>query len=269
MKDDSEFLTVGSGFLWYITPNIAKNGDLANLNLRRALTFALDRESIVNEVVKDGSTVACVAVPSAYAFNADGEDFTTKQIPYPEFCDSSVEKAQKAYSEAKNELGKDNFSFELIVDDTVIQQNVAAVIKEQIESTLPGVKITLHVEPKKQRLQDMRSGDFELALTRWGPDYADPMTYLGMWVTGNDNNHGEWSNAQYDLIMEQCTTGEYCQEPVARWKAMKEAAKMILEDAVILPIYQQSDACMQKSYVHGVDFHAIALLRVFKGVTIE
>ena len=269
VKDDPEFLTVGSGFLWYITPNIAKNADLANIHMRRALTFAFERDSIVNEVVKDGSISACVPVPSAYAFNSSGEDFTTKQIPYPELCDSNVERAMAELEEAKKELGKSSFHFTLIVDDTVIQQNVAAVIKDQIESTLEGVDIYIHVEPKKQRLQDMRSGEFELALTRWGPDYADPMTYLGMWVTGNDNNHGEWSNAEYDALIEKCTTGEYCQEPQERWQAMKEASKMILEEAVIFPLYQQSDACMLKSNVKGVDFHAIALMRVFKGVTLQ
>ena len=45
--------------------------------------------------------------------------------------------------------------------------------------------MNLTVEPKKQRVQDMQDGNFQLGLTRWGPDYADPMTYLGMWVTGN------------------------------------------------------------------------------------
>ena len=267
VKDDPEFLTVGSGFLWYITPNIEKNADLANLNLRRALTFALDRESLVDDVVKDGSISACVAVPSDYAFNSAGEDFTTEQTPFPELCSSNAQKAAEYFEKAKAELGKNSFSFELIVDDTVIQQNVAAVIKEQIESTLAGVTVDLHVEPKKQRLADMRSGDFDLALTRWGPDYADPMTYLGMWITGNANNHGNWSNAAYDAIIADCTTGALSQKPAERWSAMKDAAKIILDEAVILPLYQQSDACMMKSNVKGVDFHAVALIRVFKGAT--
>ncbi len=269
VKDDPEFVTVGSGFLWYITPNIAKNADLANLNLRRALTFAFDRESIVDDVVKDGSISACVPVPSDYAFNSLGEDFTTEQTPFPELCDSNAEKAVEYFEKAKAELGKSSFTFELIVDDTVIQQNVAAVIKEQIESTLSGVTVDLHVEPKKQRLADMRSGNFDLALTRWGPDYADPMTYLGMWITGNANNHGEWSNASYDKIIDECTTGSLCQKPVERWSAMKDAAKIILDEAVIFPLYQQSDACMIKSSVKGVDFHAVALVRVFKNATKE
>lgn len=30
----------------------------------------------------------------------------------------------------------------------------------------------------------MRKKTYELGLTRWGPDYADPMTYLDLWITG-------------------------------------------------------------------------------------
>ena len=95
------------------------------------------------------------------------------------------------------------------------------------------------------------------------------MTYLGMWITGNANNHGEWSNASYDKIIDECTTGSLCQKPVERWSAMKDAAKIILDEAVIFPLYQQSDACMIKSSVKGVDFHAVALVRVFKNATKE
>ena len=54
---------------------------------------------------------------------------------------------------------------------------MAQVVKEQLETALEGLTINLTVEPKKQRVQDMQDGTFELGLTRWG-DYADPMTYL-------------------------------------------------------------------------------------------
>ena len=157
----------------------------------------------------------------------------------------------------------------MIVDDTEIQQNVAAVIKEELESTLPGMTINLRVEPKKQRVQDMQDGTFQLGLTRWGPDYADPMTYLGMWVTNNSNNYGLWSNKDYDDLMAKCTTGEFCQKPAERWTAMKQAEKIALDDAVILPLYQQADATMIKANVKGIEFHAVALNRVFKDTTKE
>ena len=167
----------------------------------------------------------------------------------------------------KAELKKDTFTFEMIVDDTTIQQNVAAVIKEQVEKALPGLTLNLRVEPKKQRVQDMQDGTFELGLTRWGPDYADPMTYLGMWVTNNANNYGLWSNKKYDSLIEKCVTGEYAQKADERWSTMKAAEKIVLEDAVIIPLYQQADACMVKASVKNIEFHPVALNRVYKNTT--
>lgn len=269
VSEDPEFISVGAGYLWYISPMIRDVADLANLNLRKAISFALDRDSIVKNVVKDGSWSAYTGVPSDFAFSDEGEDFVQAIPEYPELCRSDKEAALAYYETAKAELGKDSFTFEMIVDDTTVQQNVAAVIKEQLESTLPGLTINLRVEPKKQRVQDMQDGTFELCLTRWGPDYADPMTYLGMWYTNNSNNYGFWSNAKYDELLDLCVTGEYSQKPAERWATLKEASQIVLEDAVIFPVYQQADACMVKSNVKGIEFHAVALNRVFKNVTKE
>ena len=135
---------------------------------------------------------------------------------------------------------------------------------KQLETTLEGFTLNLTVEPKKQRVQDMQDGTFELGLTRWGPDYADPMTYLGMWVTGNSNNYGLWSDADYDAIIDECTTGDLCTDPEGRWAALYEAEQIVLEQAVIFPLYGQCNAEMVSSAVTGVAFHPVALNRVYE-----
>ena len=180
VKDDKEFKSIGAGYLWYVSPNVSKYPELANLNMREALTYALDRQTIVDSVVKDGSTATFTAVPPQFATGPAGDDFSANQEEFKDVCAFDTAKALEYYNKAKTELGKDKFEFEMIVDDTEIQQNVAAVIQEEIQNTLPGVTVTLRVEPKKQRVKDCQDGNYCLALTRWGPDYADPMTYLGM-----------------------------------------------------------------------------------------
>jgi len=264
VSSDSEFKSVGAGYLWYISPNIADYPELANLNMRMAMTFALDRETIVDSVVKDGSTATYTAVPPEFATGTDGTDFSADQTKFSDVCAYDTAKAQEYFEKAKQELGQDTFTFEMIVDDTEIQQNVAAVIKEELESTLTGVTINLKVEPKKQRVEDMQNGDFCLGLTRWGPDYADPMTYLAMWVTDNSNNYGLWSNSDYDSIIADCTTGELATDATGRWSAMMDAEKIVMDDAVIFPLYTQCNADMIKSNVTGIEFHPVALNRVYK-----
>lgn len=267
VKDDPAFKSVGAGYLWYVSPNITSYPELANLNMRLAMTFALDRQTIVDNVVKDGSTATYTAVPPQFATGPAGDDFSADQAEFADVCAYDLAKATQYYEAAKAELGTDTFTFEMVVDDTEIQQNVAAVIKEMLESALPGMTINLKVEPKKQRVQDLQDGNYCLGLTRWGPDYADPMTYLGMWVTGNSNNYGLWSDASYDTIIADCTTGALAQDAAGRWAALKSAEKIVMDQAVIFPLYTQCNATMISPNVVGIEFHPVALNRVFKDTT--
>jgi oligopeptide transport system substrate-binding protein len=110
----------------------------------------------------------------------------------------------------------------------------------------------------------MQQGDFELGLTRWGPDYADPMTYLDMWTTDSGNNYGFWSNADYDATIESAKKGELALDLEARWEALKGAEKVVMDEAVIYPVYQKGDAVMIKSGVEGIEFHSVGINRVWK-----
>ena len=264
VKDDPEFTSVGAGYLWYISPNIKEVPELANLNLRLAMTFALDRDSICNDVLKDGCAPTYTAVPPEFAAGPDGSDFSADQTMFADACAYDPDKALEYYEAAKTELGQDTFTFDMVVDADDAPQKVAQVVKEQLETTLPGMTINLTIEPKKQRVEDMQNGNFQLGLTRWGPDYADPMTYLGMWVTDNSNNYGFWSNADYDAIIAECTTGDLCTDPEGRWSALYDAEKIVMDEAVIFPLYTQCNAEMVSSAVSGIEFHPVALNRVYK-----
>ena len=183
---------------------------------------------------------------------------------FADACAYDPDKALEYYEAAKTELGQDTFTFDMVVDADDAPQKVAQVVKEQLETTLPGMTINLTIEPKKQRVEDMQNGNFQLGLTRWGPDYADPMTYLGMWVTDNSNNYGFWSNADYDAIIAECTTGDLCTDPEGRWSALYDAEKIVMDEAVIFPLYTQCSAEMVSSAVSGIEFHPVALNRVYK-----
>ena len=50
---------------------------------------------------------------------------------------------------------------------------------------------------------------------------------------------------------------------------MYDAEKIALEEAVIFPLYTQSNAEMLSSKVKGIEFHPIALNRVYKNAVKE
>ena len=271
----SENLKVtGAGYMWYLsfsqTEKNAQGGMLANANLRLAISNAIDRENLVDNYVMDGSLATYTAVPPQFAASSTtGDDFSANQDAFIDYVGYNPEKAAEYLEAAKAELGQDSFSFTMIYGNNEGDevQKVAQAIKEDVEDALPGVEINLQSMTKAERLDKMQNDNYDIALTRWGPDYADPMTYLGMWVTNNSNNYGFWSNAEFDQLIADCTTGAYISDYDARWEAMFKAETLVMQEAVIAPLYTKANANLITAGVEGIDFHPVALNRVYKDTT--
>ena len=260
-QEDAEFQSVMAGYLWYISPNQKVKG-LENVKVRQAMALSFDKSAVTDIILKDGSIVADFAVPTLLATGPDGKDYReTAGGPY---LSTNKEEAAKLWEEAKAELGVSELKYTMVVEDTESAINVAQFIQAEIQTNLPGITIELLQMPKKNRVERMQDGEFELGLTRWGPDYADPMTYLDMWTTGSPNNYGFWSNPDYDAVIESAKKGELALDVVARWEALKGAEKIVMDEAVIWPVYQKGNAVMIKSGVEGIEFHSVGINRIFK-----
>ncbi|MDH6457943.1 oligopeptide transport system substrate-binding protein [Fusobacterium sp. PH5-7] len=261
-KESPELINTLGGYLWYISPNQKVPG-LENANLRRALALSFDKEQIAEHLLKDGSIAANFAVPVKLAVGPDGKDFRETT---PSYLNVDKAKAKEYYEKAKQELGKDKFAYELVFEDTEASKKVAEYLKSEIETNLPGMTINLKQQPKKARLQLMQNGVYELGLTRWGPDYADPMTYLDMWITGASYNYGSWSSKEYDKLIFDASKGDLTGKPAERWEALKQAEKVCMDAAAILPVYQTGSAVMIKKDLTGFEFHSVGVPTIYKNI---
>ena len=272
----SSLKVTGAGYMWYLsfsqTEKNAQGGKLGNANLRLAISNAIDRENLTDNYVMDGSLATYTAVPPQFAASSTtGEDFSANQDAFLDYVGYNPDKALEYFEAAKKELGVDSFEFTMIYGNNEGDEvaKVAQAIKEDVEDALPGLIINLQPMTKAERLDKMQNDNYDVALTRWGPDYADPMTYLGMWITDNSNNYGFWSNAEYDELIKDCTTGAYISDYDARWAALFQAETLVMQEAVIAPLYTKANANLIASGVEGVEFHPVALNRVYKNATIK
>ena len=181
-----------------------------------------------------------------------------------------VEVAQEYWEKAKAELGIETLTLELLFEDTDSMKKCAEFIQSELQTNLPGLTIELKSQPKKNRLELMRAGDYQLGITRWGPDYADPTTYLDMFITGSSNNYPNYSNEEYDALMNRIGKGDLVYDIEARWEAMKEAEELLIaRDAAALPMYQQGNTYLIDQQVKGIETHSVGVPFIYKNVTIE
>jgi oligopeptide transport system substrate-binding protein len=254
-KSKDYFFPNKLGYTWYVAPN-QLDANFKNENLRLALALSFDKTYIVDSILHDGSNVADYIVPIGLATGPDGKDFRTGA---DKFLSYNVAKAQEYWAAAKTELGVTTLSLELLVDDAADTKSVSEFLQAEWQKNLPGLTITIQVQPKKNRLQLMRDGTFQLGLTRWGPDYADPFTYLGdLFQTGVNYNYGRFSDPAYDaLIQKTAPGGALSTDPVARWTALHDAEKILLDQAGILPAWQSGEALLISTKVTGVEYHVV------------
>ena len=181
--------------------------------------------------------------------NSQGKDYRETAKDFTTF---DKDAAAAAYAKAKATLGKD-VTIELLFEDTESSKAVAEYIQYCWETYLPGITVNLNSKPKKTRLELMDTQSFDVALTRWGPDYADPQTYLDLFeTTAYDYNSGRYTSAEYDQLIKDIHTITDSQK---RWDACMDAEEVLLTDNGIIPVYQTGSAMMIKTNVIGIEFH--------------
>lgn len=263
-KDKSDFHLLDSGFLHYVSFNLTDKV-VSNRNLRLALTMSFDREELILNRLKNGSKPAYVPVPSGYSFDSKGKDFSKEGVEFPGYCEYNPQLALEYFKKAQKELGTKNITISFMCVENTTQASLAKIMAEDWEKNLPGLKVEFdYCQKSSEGRKRMSQGNYQFGFTNWGPDYADPLTYLSMWTLGNSQNVERYNNPQYEALIARCSEGDLCTKPDERLKALKEAECMIVEEAIVMPVYQQCDSVILNPKVKNLDFHAIALNKVFK-----
>ena len=114
-----------------------------------------------------------------------------------------MQNAKKIWKEAKKELGVEQVNFELLTFEQDNAKRMAEYIKGDLEKNLQGLTIQIKQQPFKQKLQLEQTGDYDITMANWGPDYKDPISYLELFTTGNPNNKMNYSNSRYDELIKK------------------------------------------------------------------
>lgn len=265
-KSQPSFNQLSGGFTWYMSFNQDKE-IFKNVNVRKAFSHAINKEHIAGKILSDGSIAADFIVPIGLSTGPDGKDFRETTGTYSKY-DKAL--ALEYWNKAKSELGKDNIEVEILFDDAESVKKMSEFIQAELETNLPGLTVKLKAQPKKNRLELMREGSFEAGITRWGPDYADPLTYLELFLSDVSQNTPNYSNKEYDQLVNDASRGKLAGDPEGRWEAMKKAEKILLEDdAAIAPLYQSGSALLINPKVKGIENHSVGTTFIYKNVEIN
>jgi oligopeptide transport system substrate-binding protein len=199
-----------------------KRAPLDNVKVRRALSLAINRESLVKDVLLGGETPAYHIVPPNVAGFASRHQLS-----------GDLAEAKRLLAEAGYPDGKGFPATEILYNTVQKHRAVAEAIQQMWRRNL-GIEVTLHNEEWKVYQDTQHLHNYQIARGAWNADYADPHAFLDLWETDAGNNDTQWSNAEYDRLLRASLKAA---SPEARYEIYQQMEKILLEDLPIMPIY--------------------------------
>ncbi len=212
---------------------------LQDVNVRKALSYALDRDVIIDQVIKGGQT-------PAYNFaHAKVAGFEMPTIDYGTWTQAERdEKAKELMTEAGYGTGGKPLSLKLIYNTSESHKAIATVASQMWKQKL-GVDINLE-NMEWQTYLDVRSKqNFDLARSGWCADYNEASTFLDLVTTTHGSNDGKYSNAEVDKLMAESKTES---DPQANYTKVEQ---ILAEEMAIIPIYHYSQDFLLSADIKG------------------
>ena len=206
---------------------------LTNVNFRRALAWAIDRQAYCDISTKGLYAPSLrYVLPIIHGVNKSYGDEYPLNFYSPA---GDKAKAKEYLNKALSELKIDSpskISVEYLIQDTADTRLMAETLQQQVESTL-GIHFTIKLVPRKQRTQMEQQQQYDLVYDGWMPDYDDPMTYMEIWRSDSSQNNAHYSNPAYDKLVKGALAET---KPAARMGMLFQAEKILLADVPMIPL---------------------------------
>ena len=209
-----------------------------DLRVRRALSMAVDRETLTATVLKKANT-------PAYSITPPG----TLGYQPPKLFDYDVEAARKLLAEAGYPNGEGWPGIEIKYNTSENHRKIAVALQQMWKEAL-NIEITISNEEWKVYLDSVTQMNFQISRRGWIGDYVDPNNFLDMYLTGGGNNNTGFSDPRYDKMIKETAPKAKTQEE--RFAIFYEAETLLMEQMPILPIYTYSSQHLIHPSVKGL-----------------
>ncbi len=194
-----------------------------NLNIRKALSLAIDRKEIVSVIAQKETSVARQIIPPCLKWD--------DEAPY--FEESNIEKANQFFEEGLKELQitrKDFPKFYFTYRNTPHDKKLAQAIQAQWRKNL-GVEAQLENAELKIFINKLINRNYEVAQAIWIAQYLDPMDIFNRFrFKENPKNYCHWENSLFQEILD---LSEATTDLDKRKQLLQEAEKVMIDEAPI------------------------------------
>ena len=231
---------------YYLSLNDQKE-PFNDVNVRKALSLAIDRDYVANTIMQGTYTPAYNLVgPGIVDENGMFYDNANGGKTYiSEDYEANLEAAKQALADAGYPNGEGFPVIEYSTNDAGYHTPVAEYLQQAWGEL--GITVNINKVEWASFTPMRRAGDYDASRNGWVMDYNDPSNMLELFTTGNGNNDGKYSSADFDAAIEASKVADKS----VHFQKLHEAEDILMNDYACIPVAYYNDFWLQSPSLKG------------------
>ncbi len=223
-----------------------------DVNVRKALNLAIDRDYIANTLMQGTYSPAYNFVGPGVV-DAEGMFFDNAvkanggKTYISEDYEANKEAAKAALAEAGYPNGEGFPTITYSTNDAGYHKVVAEYLQKTYKEVL-GIELKVDVVEWASFTPLRRAGDYQMARNGWVMDYNDASNMIELMYSTNGNNDGKFNSKDFDKALDASKVAD----AKAHFDALHECEKVMMEEYSCIPVAYYNDFWLQSSSLQGV-----------------
>lgn len=241
MKDIPEQVYTPDQLGTYYYAFNTQKAPLNDVRVRRALSYAIDRQIIAEKVLGTGEKPAYHFTPDVTA------GFEPVPLAMQKMTQAERNKQAKEWLKEAGYGPKKPLKLTLLYNTSENHQKIAIAVASMWKKSL-GAQVKLTNQEWKTYIDSRNTGKFDVVRASWVGDYNEASTFLSLLTSTHSGNIAKFTSPGYDKLLKMASEET---DAAKRNADYVQAEQIIAEQAPIAPIYQYTNGRLIKPWVKG------------------
>jgi len=228
---------------------------LDNVKVRQAIAYAIDRESLIQNLLRGLGKIAHSMIPEESWSYSTGQTYSYDPARAKQLLDEA------GFRDPDGTGPRMRFEKPVVYKlsgSSLAGRQYAGVIQNYLKEV--GIPVEIQTPEQNTLFDELRRGNFQITYTQWVGGNQDPIFYKDLFATSeiptqtrSSRNRSRYSNEELDALLDEAVNTFDRQKGVDLYRRIQE---IVSRDVPIFPLWYQSNIVIAKKNVGNIQVNA-------------
>jgi len=228
---------------------------LDNVKVRQAIAYAIDRESLIQNLLRGFGTIAHSIIPEESWSYSTGQTYSYDPARAKQLLDEA------GFRDPDGDGPRMRFEKPVVYKlsgSSLAGRQYAGVIQNYLKEV--GIPVEIQTPEQNTLLDELRRGNFQIAYTQWVGGNQDPIFYKDLFATSEiptqtrtSRNRSRYSNKELDALLDEAVNTFDRQKSLDLYRRIQD---IVSRDVPVFPMWYQSNVIIAKKNVGNIQVNA-------------